>query len=138
MKTKLRKIADMLAYIAGRFAGVNADTDSLLYDGYMRFLKDTLSVAHDCLKDGADAENNYLSVVCLVESALARESEFSGEQRDTIREVLTLPVRKNESFTFNDVERARLAFCNAGILTGPRIDLPNLSAADVAAMDGDE
>jgi hypothetical protein len=101
----------------------------------VQLLKRDLSRGHDLLRLGG--EPNFLSVVTLVESALAclTWKQYSHEIVAALREAFTAGMRQ-EAFTFDDYDAVRRLFAGCGIPTIPAIDLNALPSEDME--DGEE
>jgi hypothetical protein len=83
-------------------------------------------------------DNNFLSVVTLVEAALASLTwkGYTPEVLDALRRVLAAGIGDGE-FTFEQYDAVRRHFKAAGIPTGPIID-PASPAAEAEGEDDQE
>lgn len=98
---------------------------------HVGLLKRDLSRGHDLLKDHP-GERNFLSIVTLVESALAqlKWKQYTNSQLETIRQVLDMGYRQVR-VNFNDYETARNLFSRKSVDATPRIDLDSLTLKDL-------
>jgi hypothetical protein len=98
-------------------------------------LKRDLARGHDLL-DSRPADNDYRSVVTLVEAALAALTwkGYTPQILDALRQAFTAGTREG-AFTFADYDVIRRHFASVGIPTVPAIELTS-SAGD--AEDGEE
>lgn len=103
---------------------------------HLQILKRDLSRCHDALK-GYPSEGDFLSIVTLVESAMAqlKWKQFTRPQLDTIRQALDIGYRQVH-VRFEDYEKARTLFRTNQVNATPRIDLDSLNLEDLA--DGEE
>jgi hypothetical protein len=98
---------------------------------HIALLKRDLSRSHDVLRDHP-GESNYLSIITLVESAMARLKwkQYGKTQLETIRQTLDIGYRKVR-VRFDDYEKARALFPEQGVDPTPRIDLESLKWEDI-------
>jgi hypothetical protein len=98
---------------------------------HVGLLKRDLSRGHDLLKDHP-SESNFLSIVTLVESAMAqlKWKQYTNSQLEAIRQVLDMGYRQVR-VSFNDYETARNLFSQKSVDATPRIDLDSLSLEDL-------
>jgi hypothetical protein len=98
---------------------------------HVALLKRDLSRCHDALKD-YPGENDYLSIVALVESAMTqlKWKQYTRPQLEAIREVLDIGYRQVR-VGFKDYEKARLLFSRNEVDATPRIDLASLKWEDI-------
>jgi hypothetical protein len=98
---------------------------------HIGLLKRDLSRCHDALKDHP-GESNYLSVVTLVESAMAqlKWKQYGKPQLETIRQALDIGYRQVR-VNFGDYEKARRLFSQQRVDSTPRIDLESLKWEDI-------
>jgi hypothetical protein len=96
----------------------------------IQLLKRDLSRGHDVLRPAG--ETSYLSVICLVEAALASLTwkQYTPVVIDALREAFTTGTRQ-EPFTFNDYDAIRRMFGERGISVVPTIDLDTLSPEEL-------
>jgi hypothetical protein len=96
----------------------------------VQLLKRDLSRGHDVLR--VAGETSFLSVVALVESALAclTWKQYSPEIVDALREAFTAGTRQGP-FTFADYDAVRRLFAERGVPTIPSIDLEALEPEDL-------
>ena len=96
----------------------------------VQLLKRDLSRGHDVLRSAG--ETNFLSVVTLVESALAGLTwkRYTPEVVDALRQAFGAGARQSP-FTFSDYEVVRRLFKERGIPTVPPIDLEALQPEDL-------
>ena len=101
----------------------------------VQLLKRDLSRGHDVLRPAG--ETNFLSVVTLVESALAclTWKQYTSVVVEALREAFTAGTRQG-AFTFADYNTIRTLFRERGITVVPTIDLDALSPEDLE--DGQE
>jgi hypothetical protein len=101
----------------------------------IQLLKRDLSRGHDVLRPAG--ETNYLSVVCLVEAALASLTwkQYTPAVVDALREAFMAGMRQG-LFTFDDYDAIRRMFRERGIIIVPTIDLDALSPEELD--DGEE
>lgn len=99
---------------------------------HIGLLKRDLSRCHEILK-AHPGEGDYLSIVTLVESALARMKwkQYCKLQLETIRQVLEVGYRQVR-VRFEDYENARAQLSRQHVDSTPRIDLESLSWEEVA------
>jgi hypothetical protein len=100
-------------------------------------LKRDLTRCHDALKN-YPAERNYLSIVTLVESAMAqlKWKQYTGQQLEAIRQALDIGYRQVK-VGFADYEKARTLFSQQNVDATPRIDLEALKWEDITDDDQD-
>jgi hypothetical protein len=96
----------------------------------IQLLKRDLSRGHGVLRPSG--ETNYLSVVCLVEAALASLTwkQYTPVIVDTLREAFTAGTRQGP-FTFDDYDAIRKLFRQRDISVVPTIDLDALAPEDL-------
>ena len=98
----------------------------------VQLLKRDLARGHRFLSARAE-DNNFLSVITLVEAALASLTwkGYSPAVLDALRLAFTAGLHEGE-FTFEEYDAVRRHFKASGILTGPTIDLssPDLEEAE--------
>jgi hypothetical protein len=101
----------------------------------IQLLKRDLVRGHAILSTRPE-DNNYLSVVTLVEAALASLTwkGYSPGVLDALRRAFSTGVSEGE-FTFEAYDAIRRDFKTSGIATGPTIDLTS-PAADAEGEDG--
>ena len=89
-----------------------------------------MSCGHDVLR--STGETNFLSVVTLVESALACLiwKQYTPEVVDALRQAFSAGTQPTP-FTFPDYDAVRRLFRERGIPTVPSIDLNALEAEDL-------
>jgi hypothetical protein len=97
----------------------------------IQLLKRDLSRSHDFLRTAR--ETNFLSLVTLIESALAclTWKQYTPEVVAALHEALSAGTRQ-EPFTFADYDGVRRQFAQRGIRTMPSIDLDALEPGDLA------
>ncbi len=97
----------------------------------LQLLKRDLSRGHDILRT-APSEVNFLSVVTLVESALAclTWKQYTPEVVDAIRRAFASGTRPGP-FTFADYDAVRRHFDERGIPATPAVDLESLTPKDL-------
>jgi hypothetical protein len=90
---------------------------------HIGLLKRDLSRCHDALK-GHPGESNYLSIVTLVESAMAhlKWKQYTGPQIAAISQALDIGYRQVR-VRFDDYEKARCLLSNEHVDASPRLDL---------------
>jgi len=98
---------------------------------HLQLLKRDLSRCHDAL-GGHFAEGAFLSIVTLVESAMAQLKwrQYDRTRLDAIRQVLDTGYRQ-ATVGFADYERARVLLAERQVETTPRIDLASLNRDDL-------
>jgi hypothetical protein len=98
----------------------------------VQLLKRELARGH-ALLSARPEDNNYLSVITLVEAALASLTwkGYTPEVLDVLRRAFSAGAREGE-FTFGEYDSLRRHFKASGIPTGPTIEL---SSTD---LEGDE
>jgi hypothetical protein len=103
---------------------------------HIGLLKRDLSRCHDALKDHP-GESNYLSIVTLVESAMAqlKWKQYTPPQLDAFRKALDIGYRQVR-VRFEDYEKARGLLARNNVDATPRIDLASLKWEDVADEEG--
>jgi hypothetical protein len=96
----------------------------------VQVLKRDLSRGHDVLR--AAGETNFLSVVTLVEAALAclTWKQYTPAVIEALRAAFTAGTREG-AFAFSDYEAVRRHFAERGMPTGPSIDLDSLEPEDL-------
>ena len=97
----------------------------------LQLLKRDLSRGHDVLRT-PPGEGNFLSVVTLVESALAclAWKQYTPEVVDAVRRAFAAGTRPGP-FTFADYDAVRRHFAERGIPTTPAVDLDALTPKDL-------
>jgi hypothetical protein len=103
---------------------------------HIGLFKRDLSRCHDALKDHP-GESNFLSIVTLVESALAqlKWKQYNPPQLDAIRQALDIGYRQARVH-FADYDKARALLFRTNVDATPRIDLESLKWEDVADEKG--
>ena len=98
---------------------------------HIGLLKRDLSRCHDALK-GHPGESNFLSIVTLVESAMAqlKWKQYTQTQLESIRQALDIGYRKVR-VRFEDYEIACSLLADKDVDTTPRIDLDSLKLEDL-------
>jgi hypothetical protein len=96
----------------------------------VQLLKRDLSRGHEVLRTAG--ETNFLSVVCLVEAALAGLTwkQYTPEVVDALRFAFSGGTRP-EPFAFADYDAVRGHFRERGLPVGPTIDLDALEPGDL-------
>jgi hypothetical protein len=96
----------------------------------LRLLKRDLSRGHEVLRSAGEA--NFLSVVTLVESALAclTWKQYTATVVDALHQSFAAGMCE-EPFTFADYDAVRRLFVERGIPTVPAIDLQSLEPKDL-------
>jgi hypothetical protein len=104
---------------------------------HIGLLKRDLSRCHDALRNHS-GESNYLSIVTLVESAMAqlKWKQYGTTQLDTIRQTLDIGYRQVR-VNFGDYEKARALFSQQSVDPTPRIDLESLKWEDITDAEED-
>jgi hypothetical protein len=99
---------------------------------HIGLLKCDLSRCHEILK-AHPGESDYLSIVTLVESAMAQRKwkQYGKPQMEAIRKALEIGYRQVQ-VRFEDYEKARTLFSQERVDPTPRIDLETLSWEDIA------
>ncbi len=99
-------------------------------------LKRDLSRCHNVLKDHP-GESDYLSIVTLVESAMAqlKWKQYTPPQLEAIRKALDIGYRRVR-VRFEDYENARTLLARNSVDATPRIDLASLNWEDIADEEG--
>lgn len=99
---------------------------------HIGLLKRDLSRCHDALKD-YPGESNYLSLVTLVESAMAqlKWKQYTRQQVEAIRQALDIGYRQVR-VRFEDYDKFRTLFAQKNVDATPRIDLESLKWEDIA------
>jgi hypothetical protein len=97
----------------------------------LQLLKRDLSRGHDVLR-AAPGESNFLSVVTLVESALAclTWKQYTPEVVEALRQAFATGISPRP-FTFADYDAVRRHFVERGVPTLPAIDLDSLTPEDL-------
>lgn len=97
----------------------------------LQLLKRDLSRGHEVLRT-APSEASFLSVVTLVESALAclTWKQYTPEVVDAVRRAFAAGTRPGP-FTFADYDAVRRQFTECGIPTTPAVDLDSLTPKDL-------
>lgn len=95
----------------------------------IQLLKRDMRRGHDVLR--AAGETDFLSVMCLVEAALALLTwkQYTPEVVDALREAFAAGTRP-EPFTFGDYYAIRRLFRERDIPVGPTIDLDAIEPED--------
>lgn len=103
---------------------------------HIGLLKRDLSRCHDALKD-YPSESNYLSIVTLVESAMAqlKWKQYTCSQVEAIRQTLDIGYRQVR-VRFEDYEKSRTLLAQKNVDATPRIDLESLKWEDLADEEG--
>lgn len=103
---------------------------------HLGLLKRDLSECHGALKDHP-SESNYLSIVTLIESAIAqlKWKQYTRPQLAVIRQALDIGYRQVR-VRFEDYEKARILFSQNHVDATPRIDLESLKWEDIADEEG--
>jgi predicted DNA-binding antitoxin AbrB/MazE fold protein len=98
---------------------------------HLELLKRDLARSHQVLRAHPE-DNDYLSVITLVESVLVSRSwkQYTREYLEAIRQALEVGCGP-QPVSFADYERAGDLFAAAGIDTMPRVDLDALSEDDL-------
>jgi hypothetical protein len=98
---------------------------------HIGLLKRDLSRCHDALRDHS-GESSYLSIITLVESAMAqlKWKQYGKTQLETIRQALDIGYRQVR-VRFDDYEKARALFSQQSVDPTPRIDLESLKWEDI-------
>ena len=104
---------------------------------HIGLLKRDLSRCHDALRNHS-GEGNYLSIVTLVESAMAqlKWKQYGKTQLETIRQALDIGYR-HVRVNFGDYEKARARFSQQSVDSTPRIDLESLKSEDITDAEED-
>jgi hypothetical protein len=99
---------------------------------HLQLLKRDLSQCHDMLRNHP-SENNFLSIVTLVESAMAqlKWKQYDRACLQAIRGAFEIGYQQ-VTVGFEDYEKARGLFVREHVDAAPRIDLASLSWDDVA------
>ena len=103
---------------------------------HIGLLKRDLSRCH-CSSQGPPWENNYLSIVTLIESAMAqlKWKQYTRSQLEAIRNALDIGYQKVR-VRFEDYEKARTLFGRNNVDATPRIDLESLKWEDISDEEG--
>lgn len=103
---------------------------------HIGLLKRDLSRCHDALNDHP-GESNYLSIVTLVESAMAqlKWKQYTPPQLEAIRKALDIGYRQVR-VRFEDYEKARTLLSRKNVDATPRINLESLKWEDIADEEG--
>jgi hypothetical protein len=122
--------ADLARQLLARVDRLSALLGTVPLATEVQLLKRDLSRGHDVLR--AAGEINFLSVVTLVESALAclTWKEYTPAVVDALREAFTAGTRA-KPFTFSDYDAVRRRFWEHDILVVPTIDLDTLEPEDL-------
>jgi len=98
---------------------------------HIQLLRRELSRCHDELK-GRPGESPFLSIVTLVEAALAQQKwkQFTGHQLEQIRLAIDVGYRQMH-VTFADYDRVRRELAAQKVDTHPRINLESVSLDDI-------
>jgi hypothetical protein len=101
----------------------------------LQLLKRELSRGHAVL-DSRPEDNNYLSVITLVEAALASLTwkSYTAQVLDALRRAFSAGNREGQ-FTFEEYDAIRRHFAASGIATVPLID-PTSPALEAEDEDG--
>lgn len=98
---------------------------------HIGLFKRDLSKCHGALKDCA-SQSNYLSIVTLVESALAqlKWKDYTTQKLEAVKQALEMGYHQ-VSVGFDDYQRARDLFSKGGVEAAPLIDLESLDWQDI-------
>jgi hypothetical protein len=110
-----RRLLGCVDRLAGRLGDVSIAVE-------LQLLKRDLARSHDLLAS-FPSENDFLSVVTLVEAALASLTwkQYTPSILDALRQAFTAGAAETP-FSFSDYETVRRQFRTATILTAPLID----------------
>jgi hypothetical protein len=130
-----RTRSDLAARLLARVERLPALLNTIPLATEVQLLKRDLSRGHDVLRSSSEA--SFLSVVTLVESALAclTWKQYTPGVVDALRQAFSSGTRQ-APFTFADYETVRQHFAARGIPTVPTVDLETLSPEDLE--DGQE
>jgi len=126
---------DLAQQLLGRVERLPTVLETVPLATEVQLLKRDLSRGHDMLR--ASNEINFLSVVTLVESALACLvwKQYTPQVVEALRQAFAGGTRQ-APFTFADYDIVRQLFAAQGIPTVPTIDLNSLEPEDL--NDGQE
>ncbi len=104
----------------------------------IQFLRRDLSRCHDLLREHP-TENDFLSIVILVESAMAqlKWKQYNTLELDVIRQALDIGYRQVQ-VGFDDYQKARTMFAAKQVAVTPRMDLESLKWEDIKDDEQDE
>ena len=119
----LRSRCDLARRLLGRVDRLAERLGDVSLAAELQLLKRDLVRGHDLLASHS-SENNFLSVVTLVEAALASLTwkQYTPAILDALRQAFAAGVEETP-FTFADYDALRRRFHAAGIATVPLIDL---------------
>ncbi len=122
--------ADLARQLLARVERLPALLGTVLLATEVQLLKRDISRGHDVLRPVG--ETNFLSVVVLVEAALAGLTwkQYTPEIVDALRQAFAAGTRQ-EALTFDDYEAVRKLFRERGISVAPTIDLDALDPEDL-------
>ena len=121
---------ELARQLLGQVERLTAQLGTVSLATEIQLLKRNLARGHDLLR--AAGETSFLSVVTLVESALAclTWKQYTTQVVDTLRQGFTAGTR-DAPFRFNDYDAVRRLFAERGVLTVPVIDFDSLEAEDL-------
>jgi hypothetical protein len=122
--------ADLARQLLGRAERLAGLLGTVPLATEVQLLKRDLSRGHDLLR--AAGEASFLSVVTLVESALAclTWKQYTPSVVGALRQAFTAGTRQ-APFTFADYDAVRRLFAERGISTVPSVDLDALEPEDL-------
>jgi hypothetical protein len=122
--------SDLALQLLGHVERLSALLGTIPLATEVQLLKRDLSRGHDVLRPGG--ETNFLSVVTLVESALAclTWKQYTPEVVDALRQAFSAGTRI-APFTFDDYDSVRRLFSERGIAVVPSVDLDSLEPEDL-------
>jgi hypothetical protein len=128
--------SELARELLNRVDGLLALVGDVSLAAHVGLLKRDLSRCHDALHP-LPAESNFLSIVTLVESAMAqlKWKDYTKAQLEAIRAVFDVGYRRPR-VRFEDYEAARSQLAQKKVEATPRIDLESLSWDDVSDEEG--
>jgi hypothetical protein len=129
-----RSRADLAERLLARLGRLEARLGDVALAAEVQLLKRDLARSHELLTP-YPSDNDFLSVITLVEAALASLTwkAYTPQVLDALRQAFTAGTRSGP-FLFADYDAVRRHFAAVGIPTGPAVDLDAVSAD---AEDGD-
>jgi hypothetical protein len=134
MQGEVRSRAELAEQLLGRVGRLASRLGDVSLAAELQLLKRELARGHAVLSRSPE-DNNYLSVLTLVEAALAALTwkQYTPEVLDALRRAFSAGIREG-TFSFEEYHAIRRHFRESNIPVGPAIDL---SAPDIEAEDED-
>jgi hypothetical protein len=124
---QVRSRAELARQLLARVDRLQARLGDVSLAAELQLLKRELARGHAVLSRRPE-DNNYLSVVTLVEAALASMTwkQYTPQVLDALRRAFSAGIGEG-AFPFEEYEAIRRHFRESGIPTGPTIDLDSLN-----------